>query len=335
MTEEVERNCFTPSDYPSAPDLEVLICTHNRSALLKHALDSLNRCVIPNNARIGIFVVANACSDDTAMVLANHSSGNAKLPLRWIEEPRAGKSHALNTALSRARGSVIALVDDDHRVDHGYLQAIINGSRAHPEMDLFCGRILPDWNGEEPPWVHDTGPYRIYPLPVPRFELGDHEMVVDTQKAIPGGGNLAIRRTLFRTAGPFRTELGPKGHNLAGSEDIEWIRRATSKGARLYYLPDMIQYHYVDLERLTTRYIMRKAYHRSASTFHATTATSGPLGVPPYMLRKALTYLGNAMVSFNRDRRRFYLTRLAAALGEIKGARQQRHQGRSSLPSRH
>jgi len=303
-------------------EIEVLICTHNRAALLDRTLTSLNACRRPTDCLISLFIVANACSDNTNEVLDRYLQridSDHLLPLRWIEESNPGKSRALNTAIPQSRAPLIAFVDDDHRVDHGYLEALCDAFRRYPDADLFCGRILPDWDGNEPDWVHDEGPYRIYPLPVPRFELGPEPMRVPPGVATPGGGNLTIRRNLFEQVGPFLLELGPQGHDLGGAEDIEWVRRAIAGGARLQYVPDMLQHHYVDPDRLTLRYLMAKAYERSSSMIRLSTELTERRRLPPYMIRKALSYAVFALTSLTSRRRRFYLTRLAAALGEIKG----------------
>jgi len=323
-----QKTAQTISDgYPTEPDIEVLICTHNRRQLLERTLNSLGETTIPKGCKVGVLVVVNACTDNTlewlAQRLEHHRPG---LPLRWMEDPVPGKSHALNFALPQSRGRFIAFVDDDHRVDSRYFSALWAGIKSFSDAELFCGRILPDWTGEEPVWAHDTGKYRIYPLPVPRFEQGEEPKKVAPGTATPGGGNLVIRRELFDMVGPFRLELGPQGHDLGGAEDIEWVRRAINGGHPLYYLPEMVQYHYVDPRRMTLRYVMRKAFERSASTARLNPAYLGPMGVPPFMLRKVLGYLGNATFSFHSDRRRFYLTRLAASLGEIKGAYQRHKQ---------
>jgi len=314
-----------PSAQRAEPNrLEVLICTHNRAVLLERTLDSLNACSRPAGCEVSVFVVANACTDETAQYLESYVQSQPdqqRLPLRWIEEPRPGKSQALNTAIPQVTAPVIAFVDDDHRVDAGYLAAVCTAANEQPDADLFCGRILPDWDGTEPEWVHDQGQYRIYPLPVPRFELGAQAMPVEPGTATPGGGNLAIRRKLYDRVGPFLLELGPHGHDLGGAEDIEWVRRAIGGGARLYYIPAMLQYHYVDGERLTLRYVMAKAYERSASLIRLSSELADRPRLPPYMIRKAGTYALFAFTSLTQRRRRFYLTRLAAAMGEIKGFR--------------
>jgi hypothetical protein len=68
---------------------------------------------------------------------------------------------------------------------------------------------------------------------------------------------------------------------------------------------------------------MQKAFVRSASTVRLKKNQNN--GVPNYMYRKLLGYLFFALSAFGSARRRFYLVRLAAALGETRGYQQNRH----------
>ena len=81
----------------------VLICTHNRAALLKRTLASLNSAARPENCSVDILVVANACTDGTASLLDAYVTAPdsaARLALRWLHELKPGKSNALNKAIS-------------------------------------------------------------------------------------------------------------------------------------------------------------------------------------------------------------------------------------------
>lgn len=304
------------------PDLEVLICTHERAELLARTLDSLDRARRPEGTSIKVLIAANACTDSTVAMLerrARASGDDTRLPLRWIEVPTPGKSVALNRAAQELTAPVVAFVDDDHRVDEGYLVAIVAAVREYPDVNLFCGRILPDWDGSEPDWVHDDGPFRIYPLPVPRFDQGAEPRRIVSGTVTPGGGDLFLRTELLERIGPFSVDLGPVGHNLGGAEDIEWVRRAVSAGETLQYIPAATQYHYVDSSRLTVRYLMRKAYERSMSSVRVAEKIEATDRLPPYLVRKPLTYGVQALVSVSSQRRRHYLVRTAAALGELRG----------------
>lgn len=312
--------------------LTVLICTHDRAALLGKALDSLSAAQRPAGWSVDILVAANACRDGTHALLDDHRQHAAErgaLALSWVAEPLPGKSNALNTALPRVDAHLVTFVDDDHRVDAGYLAAICRAAEAHPEADLFCGRILPDWDGSEPAWVHDTGPYRIYPLPVPRFDQGNNPRELTGDVAVPGGGNLCVRVPWLTKVGAFRSDMGPTGHDLGGAEDLDWVLRALRLGARLRYLPDMVQYHYVDIDRLRLGYLMKKAYKRTASTV-GLDVTKTNARVPRYVYRKVVEYGIKAAMSLGAARRRFYLVRTAAALGEWAGYRQEARRARAA-----
>jgi glycosyltransferase involved in cell wall biosynthesis len=309
-----------------APTLTVLISSHNRAGLLERTLRYLNNARHPGDWAVDVLVVANACTDRTHTLLdlyacaaSDTETQGTRLRLRWVAEPRMGKSHALNCAIPLLNSEYVAFVDDDHRVDVGYLESVCTAAATYPEADILCGRILPDWDGSEPLWVHDEGPYRIYPLPVPRYDLGDTPLASPHEIATPGGGNLVLRTALFDRVGDFSTVYGPVGRGLGGAEDHEWVLRAIAAGARVQYVPAIVQHHYVDPTRLKLGYLVRKAYERSASAVRLGGTGNGRRLIPAYMIRKAGEYSLAVMTSTGPQQRRFHLVRLAASLGEIKG----------------
>lgn len=307
----------------SSPLLTVLVCTHNRAELLAQTLKSLDGATRPAEG-VEVLVIANNCSDGTHAMLETWASGPGdRLPLRWIAEPTPGKSHALNRGMPEVNTPLVAFIDDDQRVDAGYLDAVCKASHANPHGDLFCGRLIPDWDGTEPRWVHDQGRYRIYPLPTPNFDLGPQLRDLVAGGPLPGGGNVVARTPWLKRVGPFAIDLGPVGHDLGGAEDSDWLLRALGLGARLLYIPDMLQFHYVDTERLTVGYLMRKAYKRSAAAITLHAPQHVMRRVPAHAYRKLAGYALSALTAVWPDRRRFYLIRSAAAAGEIVGYRNQ------------
>ncbi len=268
-------------------------------------------------------------------MLETHAKAQGEqLPLRWIAEPRAGKSHALNRALPDIDTPLVAFVDDDQRADRAFLIAIRNAARDVPHADLICGRLLPDWTGEEPPWVHDKGPYRIFPLPVPHFDQGPLPRMLGPDDATPSGGNFVVRREWLERVGLFSTDLGPVGHDLGGAEDSEWLTRAARLGAQLHYTPAMLQLHHVEAERLALTYLMRKAYKRTAANIGLHGAPLVSRGIPVFVYRKLIAYMATAITSISGARRRFFLMRSAAALGELAGYRRLAEQARKRTLTR-
>ncbi|MEZ0154827.1 MAG: glycosyltransferase family 2 protein [Candidatus Reddybacter sp.] len=301
-------------------DLTIVICTHNRANLLKHTIASINSASRPTNCNLSILVIANACRDKTLSELQHYIRAqdlNDDIQLEYREEPRPGKSHALNLALKKIASGYIAFVDDDHKVDSHYFISIVSAISKHPECLLFCGQIIPDWTGEEAPWVHDTGQYKIYPLPVPHFELGATALILDQNQRIPGGGNLIAHINLFQLIGGFCTDLGPSGHNLLGGEDSDFVIRSLEAGQALRYEPSIVQFHYVDLERFKLHYLLQKSFQRSRSITLARNPDSH--SIPLYQWRKLINYSAGVLFSFSWKKVRFYLMRIASTLGEMSG----------------
>lgn len=303
--------------------LTVLICTHNRANLLSRALVSLHAARRPRGWLVNLLVVANACTDATHALLETAKqesrADTSRLALDWLVEPRSGKSFALNTAVPRVRSSdIVTFVDDDHRVDENYLVEICRAADTYPDITMFCGRILPEWDGTEPSWVHDEGPYRIRPLPIPRSDGGPVPRELTSDDATPGGGNLFLRGEVFGRAGEFPTELGPRGHDLGGGEDSVFIERALSRGDRLMYVPGVLQHHYVDPERLNFTYVLRKAYQRART---GAISQRQRTGILLYQWRKLGQYLLALAFAFNGPCLRFYLVRVTTTLGEMAGQR--------------
>ncbi|MES1999785.1 MAG: sulfatase-like hydrolase/transferase [Pseudomonadota bacterium] len=321
------------------PSLTILICTHNRAELLGRVLASLNAAARPANWQISILVGANNCNDDTVASLQRYQEDaehSGWLPLAWFEEPLPGKSHALNHAIRLLSDDAVALVDDDHRVDHDYLVHICRALTNHPEATMFCGRILPDWDGSEPEWVHDAGPYRIYPLPVPRYDQGmTARLVTEAHGPLPGGGNLFLRTPVFARVGGFSTDLGPRGHDLGGGEDSEFVLTALQKSEHLQYIPEVLQHHFVDTERLKFSYLIRKSYQRSRSVARVHHQDQH---VPRYIWRKLVEHAAHTVFSLSWPKTRFYLMRSASTLGELQGMREKIRQlapSRNPLPVDH
>jgi GT2 family glycosyltransferase len=307
--------------------LTIVICTHNRSALLLKTLESIDKTIIPRQVDMAILVIANACTDDTIKKLQSHQQwqiDNDLLPVDCVEESKAGKSYALNKALTLITGGWIAFIDDDQRVDEDYCTAVIDAIDHYPDSRMFCGKLTPDWTGNEPAWIHEKGVYKISPIPIPDYDLGENPRLLSEEDFIPSGGNLIINQDVFKKIGNFSENLGPIGHNLVGSEDTDLILRALNVNEKLRYIPAIIQYHYVDSLRFKLLYLMLMNYQRNRSftlsLYHNSTS------VPNYLWLKLVQYLAGAFFSFNSRGIRCYLTKTAAILGQIVGTLQSRQQ---------
>ncbi len=302
-------------------DLSIIICTHNRAELLNTAIDSLFAAHYPPEKTIEIIVIANACSDNTHELLEKIAqSQQSNFLFRWDIEKQPGKSFALNKALNIINSPYVALIDDDHIVEHDFIINILETIKTQNNYSIFCGKIIPNWTGNEPSWVRETShPYAVFPPPVPIYDLGNSSREITNNDELPGGGNLIVDSTIFSRVGFFSTDLGPRGHDLMGGEDTEFLLRALKKGERIFYEPKIQQRHFADPERLKFTYLLKKSFFRSKAIVQA--SQNNYSGIPNYMYNKIFRYAMHAIFTLNNVERRFYLLRLFAAAGEAAGFR--------------
>jgi len=87
----------------------IIIATRNRRAALRDTLRALDQVPPPAGLATEVLVVDNGSTDDTRAGVA--ATTVWARPVRYLPEPRAGKSTALNAALAVARGEQIPASD--------------------------------------------------------------------------------------------------------------------------------------------------------------------------------------------------------------------------------
>ena len=93
-------------------EITVILCTYNRGHMLAKALQKVAASTLPESVNWEVLVVDNNSSDQTREVveeLRRRYPGR----IRYLFEPQAGKSHALNAGVREARERVLAFMDDD------------------------------------------------------------------------------------------------------------------------------------------------------------------------------------------------------------------------------
>lgn len=266
--------------------LDVVIPTHNRAALLPKALDSLLAARRPDGFDVGVTAVDNRSTDDTRAVIESFMPRFGGR-LQYVYEPKPGRSHALNAGIAATRGDLVGMIDDDEEVDRGWLVTIAEAFKD-PATQFIGGPYAPRWGGEPPVWLS-----RSYGAVIGWTESGP-----TTQQFGPGcdgmlmGGNAVIARSLLERVGPYAVDLGrTPGGRLMSCEDEDMFTRLLAVGARGFYRPDLIIYHYIPPERLTKRYFRRWCFWRGVSqgVLDRRRPASVPylLGVPRYMFGTA------------------------------------------------
>jgi glycosyltransferase involved in cell wall biosynthesis len=243
----------TPSEPPVPLCATVLICTFNRSKLLRTTLESLAAMdTIPGGW--DVLVVDNNSTDDTERVVASLAQ-SFPVGLRYLRELRQGKSYALNLGLTAITARLVAFTDDDVVVSKTWLVEAVTPLLADPGLDYTGGPVRPIWGAPPPAWLPKTNSNLWGTIAV--LDYGQEPFVYEDRRRIPIGANMAVRRSVFDRAGGFNPALGRKGKSLLGQEQAEFFYRTRAHGVRGMYIPQMELHHHVPRERLTRSYFRR------------------------------------------------------------------------------
>jgi cellulose synthase/poly-beta-1,6-N-acetylglucosamine synthase-like glycosyltransferase len=184
------------------PFLSVIVAARNEAACIRAKLASALDDDYPPD-RIEVVVVSDASDDATDRLVAEHGDPRVIL-LR--QEPRAGKSPALNRAVARARGDVLVFTDANALFAPGALRRLA-APFADGAVGLVSGQGLylrPGTAGRDAEAVGNG---------YVRFEafLRAREAALG---ALAGadGAIYALRRTLYRDLGP--AEVNDLAHAL-------------------------------------------------------------------------------------------------------------------------
>src|SRR4051812_36033554 len=185
------------------PRVSIVICTWNRSRLLRKTLEQMTLLDTAPGTRWELIVVNNNCSDDTESVLDDFQS---RLPLVRLFEPTPGKSHAANRAVGEAKGEYIVWTDDDVLVDRDWLNAYLAAFARWPDASVFGGLIAP-WFEESPPrWLE-----KVFGKVERAYAALNHGPIgcALTHETIPFGANMALKRSAHLEEG-YDARLGPR-----------------------------------------------------------------------------------------------------------------------------
>jgi glucosyl-dolichyl phosphate glucuronosyltransferase len=230
--------------------ITVILCTFNRSQSLAKALDSVVSSVLPSSVAWEVLVVDNNSNDQTREVVEERITRHPGR-LRYLFEPKPGKSNALNAGIRSAQSDILAFIDDDVIVEPTWLQNLTT-SLASDNWVGSGGRILPQWTSKPPDWLPVEDRYGLAPLAM--FDLGPE---AGSLNEAPFGTNMAFRKSAFEKFGGFRTDLGPRPGSEIRNEDTEFGQRLLNAGERLRYEPSAVVYHSVSEERLRQTYFLK------------------------------------------------------------------------------
>lgn len=206
--------------------VSVVIATFNRLAALERLLDDLARQSLPAH-EFEVVVV-----DDGSRIPVRPALASREDPyrLRALAQANAGQAAARHRGILEAEGDVVVIVDDDMRVEPGFLEAHLAAHRAG--HDVVLGVIAP---GETEMPLFERWH---------AFQLARFAERAATGAQAPAGADLATGNVSF--ARRLYLEVGGFDASLARSEDRELGIRFEKAGARFGFAADARTVHNSD-----------------------------------------------------------------------------------------
>ena len=239
--------------------LSLIIPTHNRSERLIAALESVLRQDLPA-ADWECVVVSNNSTDDTVARFGDFAARYPGLNLRLVTEDGPGVSYARNRGIAETSAPLLVFIDDDERINPGFLRAYADFFDAHPDAVVAGGRIIAEYVTGRPAWLSK---YTEMPIANP-MDFGDAVRPFPAGR-VPGGGNMAFRRSAALRYGGFDPSLGRVGRMLIGGEENDFFERLMRGGETCWYVPGAVMWHIIPPEKLTESYFRRLCYNVGVS----------------------------------------------------------------------
>src|SRR5438552_3494627 len=147
----------------AAVPVSIVVPTRARPSYLQVALAS----IAPQAAAAGAEVLV---IDDAGPSAENRALA-ARFRARYEPHERPlGLNVARNTGVERSSGELVVFVDDDIRAVEGWLGALIEAAREHPQVDVFAGPIRPRLEGRAARGCGRESP------PITSLDLGTHDV---------------------------------------------------------------------------------------------------------------------------------------------------------------
>ena len=218
--------------------LTIIICTQNRSEIIKDCLQAVtDQSVSP--ALYDIIVVDNNSSDDTKEVVKKFVKEGCNV--RYVFEDKVGLSYARNTGWLNSHTPWITYLDDDAIAHPDFVEKILETCRSYP-FDCFGGVYLPWFRYGTSYWL----PYNACSNKSVQSYTGELP-----PNKFASGGNLTIKQALIEEIGGFDTSLGMSGKKISYGEEIDLQIRLRKKGYIVGFNPHIIVDHLVAERKLT------------------------------------------------------------------------------------
>ena len=214
--------------------VSIIIATTGRLPALRETLLSLGAVLIPDDFSVELLLVENGSRQGAEELL--RLLPQDRLAVRYFHKPKAGKSRALNLAISQASGEILIFTDDDVRFPSEWIVDMCKPLiRGEGSVVVGGARLAPELERE---WM--TRYHRGF--------MASTEYLSDVDPSEFAGINMACLRSVFLKVPEFDCELG--GGGLGNAEDSLFGRQLKQAGCPFVSRTNVWVRHHPDPSRL-------------------------------------------------------------------------------------
>ena len=228
------------------PDVSIIVATFKRPEMLRDTLRSCFAQRLGGERSFEVIVVDN-CPDGSAEPSVRALMAETAVPLRYIQEPRPGISHARNTGLETASADCIAFIDDDETAGERWLDSLLE-TRARYDAMIVFGPVIPNL-------AFQPGRFADY---FEDFYTRDARVPTGTTVPGKGAGNVLIDRRCLFDPSPFAPEMG-----LTGGEDSLFFAQLKRNGVRFIWCAEAIVQETIPASRLRLAFTWERSFRGS------------------------------------------------------------------------
>ncbi|MCG6137379.1 MAG: hormogonium polysaccharide biosynthesis glycosyltransferase HpsE [Nostoc sp. LLA-1] len=242
--------------FPQNIDITVAIPTYNGATRLPKILDSLLKQINIEQINWEIIIVNNNSSDTTSEVIHKYQKiYSEKCPLRCYTEKQQGAAFARLLAVRKAKGSLVAFLDDDNLPAPDWLAAAYAFGIEYPQAGAWSGQIHGEFEVQPPENFE-----KIQAFLAIREHGNQPHLFEPDRLRLPPGAAMVVRKKVWSENVPQQPKLSGKLPGvLVQGDDYEPLLYIHNAGWEIWYNPAMHTYHQIPHWRLERDYLLRLA----------------------------------------------------------------------------
>ncbi len=227
-------------------NFSIIICCYNAAKRLPATLEYLAKLNIVG-INCELIVVDNNSTDNTFDVVSNcWKLFNNPFAMKYLKQPKPGKTNAWNLGVENATGDYIVMCDDDNWLPEDYLKTAIPILQMDEKIAMLGGRSIGVFETEPPIWFQSVSSYWA----VGKQYENSGDITYEDNK-LWGAGSIFKKAALeYLLSLNYKQKFsGIKAEGMA--EDCELFILLKLLGYKMYYSNDLVIQHFMPKERIS------------------------------------------------------------------------------------